>query len=224
MSAWGRVRLRRTARPSTAVMLGLLGAASFSLLVSAPAFAAPKPDPLPVPKPQPKQPPPPPPRQPAPPPPPPPTFQPPPPPAAVAPSQSAAEIAAADRQRAAALEAQRRAAQIATARWRAKLAAKRRADARANERTQETPPRGSVSKLWPRASASDSSGGAAPIVLAGLGTLALLLLVIALIPANAAPWYWAHRTLVARQQQLALTGVMGLISLGVFVALMFLSG
>ena len=67
MSAWGIVRLRRTARPSTAVTLGLVGAASFCLLFSAPALAAPKPDPLPVPKPQPKQPPPPPPREPAPP-------------------------------------------------------------------------------------------------------------------------------------------------------------
>ena len=55
MWAWGKVRLRRTARPSTAVTLGLLGAASFCLLVSAPAVAAPEPDPLPVPKPQPKR-------------------------------------------------------------------------------------------------------------------------------------------------------------------------
>jgi hypothetical protein len=206
-------------------MLGLLGAASFCLLVSAPAFAAPKPDPLPVPKPQPKQPPPPPPRQPAPPPPPPPTFQPPPPPAAVAPSQSAAEIAAADRQRAAALEAQRRAAQIATARWRAKLAAKRRADARANERTQESHSGGSGAKLSPGLSASDSSRGAAiPILLAGLVTLTLLLLVIALIPAHAVPWYWAERTLADRQQAFAITGVMGVLEVGVFVALVFLSG
>jgi len=219
--------LRRTARPSTAVMLGLLGAASLCLLVSAPAFAAPKPDPLPVPKPQQKQPPPPPPQQPAPPPPPPPpppTYQPPPPPAAVAPSQSAAEIAAADRQRAAALEAQRRAAQIATARWRARLAAKRRADARANERTQETPPRGSVSKLWPRASASDSSRGPVILFVAVVGGLALLLLLIGLIPARAAPWYWAQRTLAARQQQFALTGVIGLFSVGVSFAVVFLTG
>ena len=33
MCAWGKVRLRRTARPSTAVTLELLGAASFCLLV-----------------------------------------------------------------------------------------------------------------------------------------------------------------------------------------------
>ena len=185
--------MRRTSRPSTAVTLGLFGAASFCLLVSAPALAAPKPDPLPVPKPQPKQPPPPPPRQPAPPPPPAPTFQPPPPPAVIAPPPSAADAAAAS-QRAAALAAQRRAARIATARWRAaKLAAKRRAaDARANstppkvlppgeaEATQETPSGVSVAKLSPGPTASVASRGAViPILLAGLVTLALLLLVIA---------------------------------------------
>lgn len=201
-------------------MLGLFGAASFCLLVSAPALAAPKPDPLPVPKPQPKQPPPPPPRQPAPPPPPPPTFQPPPPPAFVAPPPSAADAAAA-RQRAAALAAQRRAAQIATARWRAaKLAAKRRAaDARAKaERTQETPSGGSVAKLSPGPSASVSSRGAAiPILLAGLVTLALLLLVIA-------QYRGTERTLADRRQAFAITGVMGLLQVGVFVALAFLSG
>lgn len=213
-------------------MLGLLGAASFCLLVSAPAFAAPKPDPLPVPKPQPKQPPPPPPRQPAPPPPPPPTFQPPPPPAVVSPQPSAAELAAAARERAAALAAQRRAAKIATARWQA---AKRRAGAaRANSTplqnlpagdargTQENPGE-STAKLWPGASASGSSRGAV-IPIAGLGALALLLLIIALIPAHAAPWYWAERILAARQQQFALTGVIGLFSVGVSFAVVFLTG
>jgi hypothetical protein len=214
--------LRRTARPSTAVTLGLLGAASFCLLVTAPALAAPKPDPLPVPKPQPKQPPPPPPQQPAPPPPP-PTFQPPPPTAVVAPPPSAARSTAA-RQREAALNAQRRAARIATARWRAKLAVNiRAAPARVNS-TQENPGE-SVANISPVASTSgSSSGGATPIVLAGLGTLALLLLAIALIPAHTVPWYWAERILADRQQQFALTGAAGLLSVGVFFAVVSLSG
>jgi len=222
MSAWGIVRLRRTARPSTAVMLGLLGAASFCLLFSAPALAAPKPDPLPVPKPQPKQPPPPPPQAPQPPPPPPPpTFEPPPPPAVVAPQPSAAEIAADARRRAAALAAQRRAATLAAARRRAaKLAAKRRAEAKGTLGN----PRESVARLWPEASASDSSRAPVILFVAVVGTLALLLLLIGLIPARAAPWYWAERTLATRQQQFALTGVIGLFSVGVSFAVVFLTG
>ena len=220
MSAWGIVRLRRTARPSTAVTLGLLGAACFCLLFSAPALAAPKPDPLPVPKPQPTQPPPPPPQAPQPPPPP-PTFEPPPPPAVVAPQPSAAEIAADAKRRAAALAAQRRAATFAAARRRAaKLAAKRRAEARGTLGN----PRESVTRLWPEASASDSSRAPVILFVAVVGTLALLLLLIGLIPARAAPWYWAERTLAARQQQITLTGVIGLFSVGVSFAVVFLTG
>jgi hypothetical protein len=218
MSAWGIVRLRRTARPATAVTLGLLGAACFCLLFSAPALAAPKPDPLPVPKPQ--APPPPPPQAPQPPPPP-PTFEPPPPPAVVAPQPSAAEIAADARRREAAVAAQRQAAKLAAARRRAaKLAAKRRAEADGALGN----PRESVARLWPEASASDSSR--APVIgfVAVVGALALLLLVIGLIPARAAPWYWAERTLAARQQQITLTGVIGLFSVGVSFAVVFLTG
>ena len=222
--------MRRTAGPSTAVTLGLLGAASFCLLVSAPALAAPKPDPLPVPKPQPKQPPPPPRQAPQPPP---PTFQPPPPSAVVAPQPSAAELATAARERAAALAAQRRAAKSATARWRA--AKRRAADARADSTrqqkllrgeangTQENP-RKPVANLWPAASASSSSRGPVIPFVAGLGALALLLLIIALIPARAAPWYWAERMLATRQQQFALTGVIGLFSVAVSFAVVFLTG
>jgi hypothetical protein len=224
--------LRRTAGPSTAVTLGLLGAASFCLLVSAPALAAPKPDPLPVPKPQPKQPPPPPRQAPQPPP---PTFRPPPPPAVVAPQPSAAEIAADASRRAVALASRRRAAKLVAARRRAaKLAASRRAaDARADSTrlqklgeangTQENP-RESVAKLWPAASDSSSSRGPVIPFVAGLGALALLLLIIAQIPARAAPWYWAERMLAARQQQFALTGVIGLFSVAVSFAVVFLTG
>jgi type IV secretory pathway VirB10-like protein len=233
MFAWGKVRLRRTARPSTAVTLGLLAAASFGLLVSGPAIAAPKPDPLPVPKPHPK-PPPPPPRQPAPPPP--PTFSPPPPPEFVSPQPSAAEVAAAASRKAAALASQRRAARLAASRRRAaKLAAKRRAAARANlarlkkakvnaAKTTQQNPREPVAKLWPEASASSLSRGPVIPFVAGLGALALLLLLIALIPARVAPWYWAERMLVARQQQFALTGVIGLFSVAVSFAVVFLTG
>ena len=57
-----------------------------------------------------------------------------------------------------------------------------------------------------------------------VGALALLLLLIGLIPARAAPWYWAERTLAARQQQFALTGVIGLFSVGVSFAFVFLTG
>jgi hypothetical protein len=130
---------------------------------------------------------------------------------------------AAARQRAAALEAQRRAARIATARWRAKLAAKRRAaDARSNS-TQENSGE-SVAKLSHGASASDSSRGAVISIVAGLGALALLLLMIARIPAHAAPWHWAERMLADRHQQFALTGLIGLFSVGVSFAVVFLTG
>lgn len=222
--------MRRTVGPPTAVTLGLLGVVSFSLLVSAPAFAAPKPDPLPVPKPQPKTPPPPPPRQPAPPPP--PAFQPPPPPPAVSPQPSAAELATAARERAAAFAAQRRAAKIATARWRA--AKRRAAEARADSTrlqkllsgeatgTKENPSE-PLAKLWPASASSSSRGPVIPFV-AGLGALALLLLIIALVPARAAPWYWAERMLAARQQQFALTGLIGVFSVAVAFAVVFLTG
>ena len=234
MSAWGKVRLRRTARPSTAVTLGLLGAASFCLLVSAPALAAPKPDPLPVPKPQPKQPPPPP-RQPAPPPP--PTFEPPPPPAAVSPQPSAAEIASAER----------RAAEVAAARRRA---AKRRADAaRAQVRPLEilppsaaeeplAPANGPAIAVVPAPASPESGGSVLTVFLVGLAALALVLLAIALVPAHMVPWYWAEDLLVRRRQQFAISGVMsllvrrreqfaisGVMSLvsGIFFAFIFLS-
>jgi hypothetical protein len=66
--------------------------------------------------------------------------------------------------------------------------------------------------------------GATPVVLAGLGTLALLLLGGALIPAHAAPWYWAERTLAGRRQQFAVSGVMCVVAAGIFFALVFLGG
>jgi hypothetical protein len=217
--------LRRTARPSTAVTLGLLGAASFCLLVTAPALAAPKPDPLPVPKPQPKQPPPPPPQQPAPPPPPPPTFEPPPPPPVVSPQPSAAELAAAARERAAALAEQRRAAKIATARWRAKHRPIQILPPPSGSADElPAPASGSEIGLVPAAASPESRGAAVPIILAGLGLLAIALLAMALIPAHLAPWYWVENLLAGRRQQFAISGVMALFAAGVFVAFVFLGG
>jgi hypothetical protein len=132
---------------------------------------------------------------------------------------------AAARQRAAALEAQRRAARIATARWKAKLAANRRvAAARAKSQNPSPDPGESVAKLWPEAAASSSSRGPVIPIVAGLGALALLLLIIAVIPAQAVPWYWAERILATRQQQFALTGVIGLFSVGLSFAVVFLTG
>jgi len=223
--------LRRTARPSTAVTLGLLGAASFCLLVTAPALAAPKPDPLPVPKPQPKQPPPPPPQQPAPPPPPPPpppAFEPPPPPPVVSPQPSAAELAAAAREREAALAEQRRAAKIATARWRAAQRAKARPiqilppPSGADE--APIPASGSELGLVSAPASAESRGAAVPVIVAGLGLLAIALLAMALIPAHLAPWYWVENLLAGRRQQFAISGVMALFAAGVFVAFVFLGG
>lgn len=218
--------MRRTARPSTAVTLGLLGAASFCLLVSAPALAAPKPDPLPVPKPQPKTPPPPPARQPAPPPP--PTVEPPPPPAVVSPQPSAAEVAAA-------LAAQRRAAKLEAARRRA--AKLRAAAARAKSRPIQilpppsgaaeeasAPATGSELSLVPVAASTKSRSAAVPIILVGLGALAIGLLAMAFVPAHMAPWYWVEDLLAGRRQQFAISGVMSLVAAGIFFAFIFLSG
>ena len=89
--------------------------------------------------------------------------------------------------------------------------------------TQEQPGE-SVAKLWPEAQASNSSREPVIPFVAGLGAVALLLLIIALIPARAAPWYRAERVLAARQQQFALTGVIGLFSVGASFAVMFLTG
>ena len=97
---------------------------------------------------------------------------------------------------------------------------------RADERRSSLPsaPRESVARLWPEASASDSSRAPVILFVAVVGTLALLLLLIGLIPARAAPWYWAERTLATRQQQFALTGVIGLFSVGVSLVVVFLTG
>jgi hypothetical protein len=72
--------------------------------------------------------------------------------------------------------------------------------------------------------AGNTARSGIPLVVAGLGTLAFLLLVIALIPAHVAPWYWAERTLAGRRQQFAVSGVMCIAAAGIFVALVFLGG
>jgi Trk-type K+ transport system membrane component len=127
---------------------------------------------------------------------------------------------AAARQRAAALAAQRRAARIATARWRAaKLAANRRAAAE-----KPAPATGSGTNIVPAAASSESSRAAVPVVLGGLGSLAFVLLAMALIPAEVAPRYRLKSLLASRRQEFAISGVMSLIAAGVFFVFVVLGG
>jgi hypothetical protein len=135
---------------------------------------------------------------------------------------------AAARERAAALAAQRRAAKIATARWRAK----RRAAARPipilppspSAEEPSAPAGGAGTAILPATASSESRGAVVPIILAGLGTLALALLLLALIPADVAPWYWFENLVAGRRQQFAISGVMSLFAAGVFFAFVFLGG
>jgi hypothetical protein len=149
-----------------------------------------------------------------------------PPPAAA----SAAEIAAEARRRAAALAAQRRDARIAAARRQAAKAAaeKRAAAARARSRPiRILPAGGSVSsEPVPAAAAAQesSTGMAVAVVLGALGSVALVLLLFAAIPADLAPWYWAEQVLASRRQQFAVSGVMCVLAEGVVFAVVFLGG
>lgn len=78
--------------------------------------------------------------------------------------------------------------------------------------------------LVPSPTSPESRGAAVPIILAGLGLLALALLLLALIPADVAPWYWFENLVAGRRQQFAISGVMSLVAAGVFFAFVFLGG
>ena len=86
------------------------------------------------------------------------------------------------------------------------------------------PASGSEVGLVPAAASPESRGAAVPIILAGLGALAIALLAMALIPAHLAPWYWVENLLAGRRQQFAISGVMALFAAGVFFAFVFLGG
>lgn len=74
------------------------------------------------------------------------------------------------------------------------------------------------------AASPESRGAAVSIILAGLNTLALAFLLLALVPADVAPWYWFENLVAGRRQQFAIGGVMSLFAAGVFVAFVFLGG
>jgi hypothetical protein len=82
--------------------------------------------------------------------------------------------------------------------------------------------------LQPAAAAPAASGSvtgtAVAVVLGGLGAVALVLLLFAVIPAERAPWYWAEQVLAARRQQFAVSGLMCMVAEGVVFALVFLGG
>jgi hypothetical protein len=71
---------------------------------------------------------------------------------------------------------------------------------------------------------AESRGAAVPVIVAGLGLLAIALLAMALVPADIAPWYWFENLVAGRRQQFAISGVMSLFAAGVFFAFVFLGG
>lgn len=76
----------------------------------------------------------------------------------------------------------------------------------------------------PAPASPKSRSAAVPIILVGLGALAIALLAMALIPSHLAPWYWVENLLAGRRQQFAISGVMSLVAAGIFFAFTFLSG
>jgi hypothetical protein len=155
-----------------------------------------------------------------------------PPPAAVEPppaAPSAAELAAEARRQAAELAAQRR---DAARRRAAQLAAKRRAAAAA--RAKSRPIRtlragGSVTPEPVTASpaAEESSVGTTVAIVLGVpGSLALVLLLLAALPAERAPWYWAEEQLTSRRWQFEVSGLMCVLVFaeGVVFAMVFVGG
>ncbi len=83
---------------------------------------------------------------------------------------------------------------------------------------------GSQINLVPAPEGSKPRSAAVPVILVGLGALAIGLLAMALIPAHLAPWYWVENLLAGRRQQFAISGVMSLVAAGIFFAFIFLSG
>ena len=78
--------------------------------------------------------------------------------------------------------------------------------------------------LVPATASAKSQSAAVPVILVGLGALAIALLAMALIPAHLTPWYWVENLLAGRRQQFAISGVMSLVAAGIFSAFIFLSG
>ena len=76
----------------------------------------------------------------------------------------------------------------------------------------------------PAPTSAKTRSPAVPVILVGLGALAIALLAMALIPAHLAPWYWVENLLAGRRQQFAISGVMSLVAAGIFFAFIFLSG
>jgi hypothetical protein len=56
-----------------------------------------------------------------------------------------------------------------------------------------------------------------------LGSMALVLLAAAAVPAHHAPWYWAERVMIERREQFAISGLM-CIATGVVVSALVLLG